>query len=142
MICYMALKMIFLDSSFLIAIEVENDENHEKARDIVLKIISGDFGEIVISDYVFDETLTVTLLKTKDLKKAILVGENLKVSSKIIRVEEDVFDMSWNIFKEQKNNKLSFTDCTNIAIMRINKIKNIATFDKDFKGIEGINVVS
>jgi len=50
--------------------------------------------------------------------------------------------MSWNIFKEQKNNKLSFTDCTNIAIMRINKIKNIATFDKDFKDIEGINVVS
>ncbi len=135
-------KMILLDSSFLVAIAVATDENHEKAKKIIEEILTGAFGEMIISDYVFDETVTVTLLKTRDLKKAVFVGENLRLSARTINVDDNLFDISWNVFKEQKNTQLSFTDCTNIALMRNNKIKNIATFDKDFKDVEGINVVS
>jgi len=134
--------MILLDSSFLVAIEVEGDENHEKAKEIRDKIINGVFGETIISDYIFDETITVTFLKTKDLGKAINVGEKLRNSARTIKINDDLFNISWDIFKKQKNTRFSFTDCTSIAVLGNRKIKNIATFDKDFKVIEWVNIVS
>ena len=61
--------MIILDSSFLVAIEVETDQNHEKAVEIRDRIIKREFGTVLISDYIFDETITATFQKTRDLKK-------------------------------------------------------------------------
>jgi predicted nucleic acid-binding protein len=133
--------MIFLDSSFLVAVEVKTDQNHEKAIKIRDEIIRGKFGGTFISDYIFDETITVTFGRTKKLQKAVLVGNQLKASSKILKVNEKVFNKAWEIFKKQKETHFSFTDCTTIVIMDENKIKNIATFDEDFKKIKEINVI-
>jgi len=134
--------MILLDSSFLISVEVKTDQNHERAVKIMEKIIKGEFGRPIISDYVFDETITVTFGKTKDLAKSVLVGENLKISTEIIKVDDEIFDDGWGIFKGQKVTKFSFTDCTIVSLMRKENITNIATFDEDFKKVKGINVVS
>lgn len=133
--------MIFLDSSFLVSVEVENDQNHERAIEIMDEIIKGKFGNTIISDYIFDETLTVTFGRTKDLSKAVLVGEKLKDSAEIIYVGQKIFEEAFNIFKFQKNTRFSFTDCTILALMRWHGIKNIATFDEDFEEIDDINVV-
>ncbi len=135
------MEMIILDSSFIVAVEVETDQNHEKAVEIRNKIIKGEFGDTVISDYIFDETITVTYQKTKDLKKTILIGTNLRNSAKMMNVEEEIFEEAWEIFKKQENTKFSFTDCTIFSIMKLRKINNIATFDKDFEKIEGISVI-
>ena len=134
--------MIFLDSSFLVAVEVKTDQNHEKAIQIRDKIIGGKFGETTISDYIFDETITTTFNKTKNLKEAVFVGTNLQNSAEVIKVDEQIFNEAWNIFKEQKNTKFSFTDCTVVALMNEHKIKYIATFDEDFKKIKEISVVN
>lgn len=134
--------MIFLDSSFLVSVEVETDQNHEKAIKIRDGIIKGEFGKPIISDYIFDETLTVTFGRTKDLAKSILVGESLKISTEMIKVDDEIFDEGWEIFKGQKDTKFSFTDCTIVSLMRKEDIANIATFDEDFKKVKGINVVS
>jgi len=133
--------MIFLDSSFLIALEVATDQNHEKARIMRDKIIVGEFGDAIISDYIFDETVTVTLNKTKDMKKTKLVGENLKKSAEIKMTDRDIFEDSWEIFANQKKTKFSFTDCTILSIMLKDGVKNLATFDKEFEKIEGIRII-
>jgi len=134
--------MIFLDSSFIISIEVETDQNHKRALEIQEKVIRGEFGPIVISDYVFDEVITVTFGKTKDLNKTSLVGENLRNSLKIIKIDNETFENTWEIFKNQKNTKFSFTDCSILALMEKEDIKNIATFDEDFKKIKTINIIN
>ncbi len=134
--------MIFLDSSFLVSVEVETDQNHEKAVRVRDDIIKGKYGKAFVSDYVFDETVTVTFGRTKSLQKAVLVGSGLKASAKFLRVDETVFENAWKFFKEQKTTKFSFTDCTTLAILIENGIRNIATFDEDFKDIKNLNVVS
>ena len=134
-------EMIFLDTSFLVALEVETDQNHIKAVEVRDKIIEGNFGNAIISDYVFDETLTATLQKTRDLEKAVIVGENLRNSLEIINLEPEILEEAWNLFKYQKQTIFSFTDCTILVIMRGNAIKNIATFDKDFLRIKDIKVI-
>lgn len=135
-------KMIFLDTSFIIALEVKEDQNHEKSVNINEKIIKGRFGDVYISDYVFDEVVTVTFGRSKDLKKSVLVGELLIASAKILKIDERIFGEAWELFKSQKDTKFSFTDCTNITLMNMYNIRNIATFDKDFLEIKDIDVIS
>ena len=133
--------MIFLDSSFLVSVEVETDEHHERAIKIRDKIIKGEFGNPVISDYIFDETITVTFGRTKNLHKTIVAGENLMNSADLVKIDEKIFEDGWEIFKNQKNTRFSFTDCITISLMKNENILNIATFDKDFNKVKGINIV-
>jgi len=105
------------------------------------EIIDGKFGNLIISDYIFDETLTVTFSRSRELKKAVLVGTNLRNSVEILKVDETNLEEAWNLFKDQKDTKFSFTDCTTLSLMNKMGIENIATFDRDFKNVKGINVV-
>ena len=132
--------MILLDSSFLISVEVETDQNHGKTIKIMEDIIDGKYGVPVISDYVFDEIVTVTFGKTKDLKKTTLVGQRLLDATKIFKIEDINFKEAWEIFKSQKDTKFSFTDCTTMSLLRQERIRYIATFDKDFRKVKEITV--
>jgi len=133
--------LILIDSNIFVAYSVEDDSNHEEAVKVISKIINGDFGLVFTSDYVFDETITVTLIKSKSFEKAIQVGEYIRSSVEILKVCEEIFDDTWGIFKSQKNSKLSFTDCSNIALMKDKGIRYLATFDKEFRKVEAIEVI-
>ncbi len=133
--------MIFLDSSFIISFEVESDQNHVRAVEVLEEIKKGDFGERIVSDYIFDEVVTVSFGRTKSLEKSVFVGNKIRESLNILRVDDSVFEEAWKIFKSQKETKLSFTDCSTLALMERSGIKNIATFDEDYKKIKEINVV-
>lgn len=133
--------MIFLDTSFIVAYKIENDANHEKAKGIIKKIAEGEHGLPVISDYVFDETITFIFAKSKLLSLTVEIGNELRSYVEIVKIDELLFEDAWKIFENQKNTKFSFTDCTIIALMNKNKIKTLATFDNEFKKINSIEVV-
>ena len=133
--------MIFLDSSFLVAFEVHDDVNHAKAVGLMQDVVNAAYGPPVISDYVFDETATVTFLRTKNIQKARLVGDSMLKAFRMLRVDDRVFREAWQRFRSQKGTKYSFTDSTTIELIQENDIKNIATFDKEFKSSRGFVVV-
>ncbi|MDE1764225.1 MAG: type II toxin-antitoxin system VapC family toxin [Thaumarchaeota archaeon] len=134
--------MILLDTSFLVAYFNQKDVNHSKAMHVIRNIVEKKFGTLYITDYVFNETVTVSLIKMKSLDKAAMIGNYILKAMQTIRVEEDVFLDAWKIFQRQKGTRLGFTDCTTVAIMRYRGIDNIATFDKDFTKIDGVNCIS
>ena len=133
--------MIFLDSSVIIAYKNADDTNHTKAVEIFSKLNKGEYGKGVISEFIFTEVTTVLALKS-DLNTATNVG-NILLDAKEIEIMKasDVFERTWEIFKDQKNTKLSFVDASNIACMEQRKIKKIATFDRDFLKIGYVEVV-
>jgi len=133
--------MIFLDSSFLIGFEVETDTNHTKARDLMHEIAEMAYGPALISDYIFDEVVTVTFSRTKSISKASLVGDAMLKSFRMLRVSDDVFQAAWGRFREQKGTKFSFTDSTTAELMRQNGIRTIATFDREFKDSAEVSVL-
>ncbi|MBS7654970.1 type II toxin-antitoxin system VapC family toxin [Candidatus Bathyarchaeota archaeon] len=133
--------MILLDSSFIIAYSNEVDENHNKAFQIAKDIDLGIYGAPVITDYIFDEVVTVMLIKVKNLMKVIELGEALLNATILLEVDKDSFNLAWDVFKAQLKPSLSFTDCTSIALCRINGISNIATFDKKFYELGEFKVV-
>ncbi len=125
--------MIFLDSSFLVAFEVEGDINHSKAAKLMSHIARAIYGTPFISDYVFDEVVTVTFLRTKNLSKARLIGDAMLKAFDVLKVDDAIFRSAWRRFREQKDTKFSFTDATTAELMQQNAIENIATFDRDFQ---------
>ncbi len=134
--------MILLDTSLLISFEVQKDTNHERALNLMQEIVRGKHGTPFLSDYIFDETITVTLVRSRNLRQAIQVGEALTRSFQLLRVDDSIFESAWERFKAQTRTKLSFTDCSNITLMLRNGIREIATFDKEYSKVAGIAVVS
>ena len=134
-------SLIFLDSSFLIAADISEDGHHLRSTEILNDIVQGKYGTVFVSDYVFDEAVTYILSKTKNLDRSIRLGEAINSSWELLKLSEEEFNQAWEVFKKQNKTTLSFTDCTILVLMRKNKIRNIATFDKEFGKLNEINVV-
>jgi len=130
---------ILIDSSVLCA-HINNRDVHNKKAQIMLKeILSNKYAKPIITDYIFDESVTVTQRKTNK-KIAVNMGIYLLNSEFfMVRIDQSVFRKAWDLFK--KPNTFSFTDCTNVAFMQIFGINKIATFDKEFKKMKSIKVV-
>jgi uncharacterized protein len=133
--------MIMLDSSFLIAYHNTKDKYHKRASELMPKIASGEYGNVNITEYIFDETATYLAAK-QSLNKAVTVGGYLLGATELIGIAREDFDIAWNIFKSQRNTRLSFTDCTIIVVMRAHAITKLASFDMNFKSFDDIKVVS
>ncbi|HLC32019.1 MAG TPA: PIN domain-containing protein [Candidatus Nanoarchaeia archaeon] len=132
--------MILLDSSFVVAYYNELDDHHSRALILMKDIINGSYGEVCISDYVFDESVTVLLLRLKDIAHVGRLGESLQ-KLRLFFLTDSLFRSTWEIFKRQTNG-LSFTDCSLIALMRMESISYLATFDEAFDMFKDIEVIS
>ncbi len=126
---------IFLDTSALVAYYNEDDTLHQAAAKIMGQFLGGEIPvtKFFISDYVFDETVTVLecLLGKHDL--AMEVGEALKGSARTMRlhVDEPTFQASWELFRNTRG--VSFTDCTSFALMKSFGLQAAFTFDRHFR---------
>lgn len=134
--------MILLDSSFLVAYVLDKDNHHSRSLSMMEKVKDGAFGTAYITDYIFDEVVTVIMAKSNSINKAIEAGTYLKESLIILKLEEEALDNAWNIFKLQSKGILSFTDCTNLSEMKSKDIQNLATFDGGFMNLKGVTVVN
>ena len=132
--------MILLDSSFIIALYNTRDGRHSDAGDLIKRIINKEFGDIFVSDYIFDEIAT-SLMRSIGHNDTTKICQALLDSSNLVTINEQMFREAFELFKKQKITKLSFTDCTNIILMEEKGIRNIATFDNDFESIPHVNVI-
>ena len=133
--------MIFLDTSFLVSYIVEKDTNHEKAVSLMKEIVDGKHGSAITSEYVFDETVTVVLVRSKSLDSAVKTGDLIKESIPVLDVGNSVFEASWKRFRNQGKTMFSFTDCTILEMIESNHLDKIATFDREFEGVDNFKVV-
>ena len=131
---------ILIDASVFCAYANLKDVHHSHSKQIIEDVVSEKYGDAVITDYIFDEIVTVVARKVHK-EKAIQIGKFLLSSEVILtRVNTSVFEKAWEVFNGASN--LSFTDCTCVAFMQLFEVKKIATFDKGFIGIGGVEVVS
>lgn len=141
MIFWQRLRVILLDTSFLIAYKNNSDVHHELAAEIMKDISHGKYGLAFISDYVIDESISVLLGKMKNFELALSFSKELISSFEVLFMNQRYFESAWKIFSEQSGKSLSLTDCSLIVLMREKNILHLATFDKGFLGVEGINVI-
>jgi predicted nucleic acid-binding protein len=103
----------------------------------------GEHGQPYSSDYVLDEAVTATLVRTGRVAIAIKVGKLLLGSAeekvpplvRLLRVDEQAFGDAWKTFKSGKFERLSFTDHTILGQVRLLGIDSVASFDSGFDGL-------
>jgi len=128
---------LFVDTSAYIAYYNVRDKNHDAARSFIKRIVNEELGPVIFytSDYIFDETVTVIFRLTRNKELAIKVGGYILGSkvTKIIYVDEEIFNDAWKLFIKYRDKEWSFTDCTSFTIMNKFNIKNAFSFDNHFR---------
>jgi uncharacterized protein len=134
--------MIFLDTSFYIALVNSKDVFSNRALELFKEIKTGKYGTTYTSIYVMAESAILTAIRTKNNKDAILaiqsffMGEN-KIAT-LIRSTEELEIRTWELFKKVNISPLeqpmSLTDCTNVIFAQHYHIGTIIAFDAHFEG--------
>lgn len=129
----------FLDSSFIIAYAIATDNQHIKTDSFESLILE---NNSYINNSVLNECVSISFNKTKSLAISNEVYHILIDNFKILN-EFDVVNYNnktLEIFNNHEG-KLSFTDAGIIATMKGNNIKNLISFDNEFKKEKSINVI-
>ncbi len=127
----------FFDSSFIIALALDNDSNKSKALQLT-DLLS---EECYIGNNVIEEVVNVVNLKG-DAEKAEIMYYFMMDNFKVINEHEipNYNTKTIKMFKKFKG-KLSYTDSSMVVTVLEYNIDFLVTFDKEFKREEQINVV-
>ncbi|MBI2583151.1 MAG: type II toxin-antitoxin system VapC family toxin [Candidatus Aenigmarchaeota archaeon] len=137
----MIIISVLIDTNIFVSYYNKRDVEHERASKIMPEIFDGRFGKPIVSDYIFDEIITVCLARLKDKEHVKKIGSDMLSTDIIfVKVSENVFSEAWKFFLST-DKTFSFTDCTNIALLKIYNIDSIATFDSEFKKVKDVKVV-
>ncbi|MFW9875196.1 MAG: type II toxin-antitoxin system VapC family toxin [Candidatus Thorarchaeota archaeon] len=134
--------VVFLDTGFLLAVKNRDDKNFEIAQSWMKRFLKNEFGEVITSTLVFNELVTLALVRIKRPDFAINLGNYILKSRKIklISLTDDDFKNSWETFQKYKEKKLSFTDCAILTHCTRFNCNFLATFDNHFKGLIASNL--
>jgi predicted nucleic acid-binding protein len=133
--------VIVLDSSFLIAYRNSRDAHHAKAREVMARIARGEWGDALLPEYVFLETVTVIAARV-DQRTATETGEALLAAKELTFVPcSELFLEAFKRFQAQAKPRLSFTDAAMLVVAQRFGADRIATFDEDFRAEKDIKVV-
>jgi len=137
------LTSTFVDSNIFIAFANKRDRDHERSLELMDRMRKGEFGLPYRSDYVFDESVTTSLVCTRRYATAVKVGkiilgsreESIPPLVTLVRVDERIFAEAWQIFKTGRFEGLSFTDHTILAQLKELRIDSLISFDTAFDGL-------
>lgn len=130
-----------LDSSFLIAWLNERDAHHKAAAACMRRLAGGEWGPALLPEYVFLETVTVIATRrdltfAQDKAKEILEARE----SEFVPCSPH-FASTLDFFRTQRRTKLSFADCSIVAVAKDRNAGSVATFDREFQKVDGLEVV-
>ena len=128
---------VFCDTSFIIALAFDNDENNVRA--VELKDILSE--DCYINNSVLNEVVTVSNNKGDSTKAEIMF--NFLIDNFTIINEYNIINYNtktMTTFNKHKG-KLGFTDSGVITTMVEHDIKKLVTFDKAFKNESQIEII-
>jgi predicted nucleic acid-binding protein len=132
---------ILIDTGVVYADHDTDATRHDAASRALDAVYDGEFGHPYLTDYVFDEAITLTRKRTGSHRAATqlsdrLLGEGQYPSVyEILHVSKAVFSNAVDVFERYDDQELSFTDATIVAVVERFDIDQVLSFDDDFDGI-------
>jgi uncharacterized protein len=126
------MTLLFLDTSFVIALELKDEKHHQAAKNYWQSMTKTSL-QLVTTSYVFDEVVTFFNSRNRH-DKAVEVGDRLLSSTAInlIQVDEILFLEGWHYFQKHQDKSYSLTDCISFLVMQRLKIQTALTLDHHF----------
>jgi predicted nucleic acid-binding protein len=129
---------IVLDASMLVACHNRRDTHHEAAVALMQDVARGAYGQALLPEYVFLETVTV-LMNRLDPATAAAIGRTLLQTREVDFVPcSELFVDAFETFAAPTATGLSFTDAAIVTIARRNDPPYVATFDRCIAAVPGI----
>src|SRR5574341_278336 len=127
---------VFADTEAFLAYRNKKDKYHEIALKLFMDVLKGKYGQIYTSDYIYDEALTLALVRTNNIDVAMDIADViLSPRIKMVFVDAEILGRSTKTFKKYSGRNLSFTDAVSIEIMDEFGIEKYFGFDAHFNGI-------
>jgi predicted nucleic acid-binding protein len=127
---------VFIDTGAFLAYRNKKDKYHRVGFKLFRDAIEGKFGKLYTSDYIYDEALTLALVRTNNISVAMDIAKViLSPRIKMVFVDAELLEKSTRTFKQYSDRKLSFTDAVSIEIMNELNIEQYLGFDVHFNGI-------
>lgn len=132
-------KAIFVDTSAFIAFILQSEPRHQIAVDCFKKYLSNG-SRLITIDYVLDELFTYLRCRKKVDMKIIwnFIQSSYASGIKVFGISESLFGDALKFMQQYDDHFFSCTDCVSFLVMKELKIRDVFTFDNDFK-IAGFN---
>lgn len=132
---------VLVDTGVLYADHDTDATRHDAASAALDAVYDGELGQPYISDYVFDEAITLTRTRTGSHAAATRLSDRLRGREEyprvyeLLRVSTAIFTDAIAAFERYDDQTLSFTDATSVALVDRHDLDGILSFDDDFDGI-------
>lgn len=122
--------LAFVDSGAWFALKDTKDPHH----DIAIQFLASSTGRLLTTNFVIDETITLTLVRlgywpARELGEQLWGGQQ----ARIIYVTKADQRAAWEIFKKYDDKEFSFTDCTSFVVMERLGLRRAFAFDEHFE---------
>lgn len=138
----MSRRSVFLDTGVLLGFAWPRDAMHEAATRLMRRVADGEWRLVCTSDYVIAETLDFVRRKVRRLDVAnrlldVAFGghEGEPLVDEVLRIYSGRFAAAMDLYRRDFRRGLSFTDWTTVVAMRQRALDDLATFDRDFRGL-------
>jgi uncharacterized protein len=125
-------NIYFLDTSYILALEIKNEDAHQKVLQNWTNLIKIK-PFLITTTYIFAEV--VTFFNSRKLHyKAVEVGNRLLESPDIelMEIDQTLFNQGWEYFQKHKDKSYSLTDCLSFIVMQQREIVIALTLDNHF----------
>lgn len=129
--------MLFVDASAYLSLLNPDDNNHQRALDLIKEITQNEF---VTSQAVLGEVLTVGSMRFDKQKTIKFVEKILSSKTLVILETSPLTKLAFKLFKRVNSKNVSWVDCYSQAIINSCNITDVFTFDQDFVKLKNISV--
>lgn len=127
------MKKFFLDTSYLLALELANDQDHKLVSEHWQRVRASPL-HLVTTSFVFDEVVTFFNSRGHH-EKAVRVGAILlqSPSVELTYVDEHAFERGWLYLQQHQDKRYSLTDCISFNVMTELEITTAFSRDHHFE---------
>ena len=132
---------VLVETGVLYADHDTDATRHETASAALETIYDGEFGHPYISEYIYDEAVTLARTRTGSFELAQRLGTRLRGDDpypqafELLYISPAEFSDAIDVFERYDDQELSFTDATIVALTRRHDIDHVLSFDDDFDGL-------
>lgn len=132
---------VLVDTGVLYADHDVDASRHDAAAAALEAVYDGEYGLPFVSDYVYDEAVTLTRTRAESFGAAKRLGDRIRGvdpypnTYELLRVSGAVFADAVAAFERDDDRALSFTDATTVALAERHGIDHVLSFDADFDGL-------
>jgi predicted nucleic acid-binding protein len=131
------MSFVFIDASAYIALLKPSDPHHRQANRLIKKFKK---NRPLTTYSILGEVLTVGSMRVDKINTIKFVEDIQQGPALLIRENEELWNLTFNLFKKIPSKNISWVDCFSRVIINQYRPQEIFTFDKHFDQLLKIKV--